>query len=250
MVNRAPLRKRVKQFLDWWALPGDAMRECRSDRQGLRQDPPDSEQALAAAADWLAVAQDRSRSSDGGVARHFSLVTGWAASYPETSGYIVPTFLELARRTRQEQLCRRARRVLDWLVSIQLSDGAFQGGPIGASPVLPAIFDTGQILIGLAAGVIEFGTEKYGEAMRRAADWLLHAQANDGSWPQDTAPFALPGPKAYETHVAWGLMEAFKASGNRHYLDSGSGKRHLGHRTPTRQRMVRPLLPYSTTTSL
>jgi hypothetical protein len=220
MMNHASLRKRVRRFLDWWAIPREAMRECRSDRHGLRQDPPDVAQAIAAAADWLALAQDRSQSADGGVARHYSLVNGWAASYPETSGYIVPTFLEVARRTRREELRQRARRVLDWLVSIQLRDGAFQGGPIGAQPVLPAVFDTGQILMGLAAGVVEFGAEKYGAAMQRAADWLVHAQAKDGSWPQEIAPFALPGPKAYETHVAWGLIEAFRASGNQRYLDS------------------------------
>ena len=220
MMNHAPLRKRLRQFLDWWAVPREAMLECRRDRRGLCQDAPGLEQALAAAVDWLALAQDRSRSSDGGVARHYSLVDGWATSYPETSGYIVPTLLELARSTRQEELRQRARRVLDWLVSIQLSNGAFQGGQVGAEPVLPAVFDTGQILMGLAAGVNEFGAEKYGEAMKRSADWLLHAQAKDGSWPQEIAPFAMPGAKAYETHVAWGLMEAFRASGNRHYLDS------------------------------
>ena len=220
MINLAPLRKRAKKLLDWWALPREAILECRRDRQGLRRDAPDIEQALAAASDWLELAQDRSKSSDGGVARHYSLVDGWAASYPETSGYIVPTFLELARRTRHEKLQKRARRVLDWLVSIQLDDGAFQGGPIGSEPVLPAVFDTGQILMGLAAGVKEFGAENYGKAMNRAADWLLHAQDKDGSWPQEIAPFAMPGAKAYETHVAWGLMEAFRASGDQRYLDS------------------------------
>ena len=82
------------------------------------------------------------------------------------------------------------------------------------------MFDTGQILLGLAAGVMEFGGDRYHEAMRRSADWLLKAQAEDGSWPQEVAPFALPGAKAYETHVAWGLMEASKACGDSRYLDS------------------------------
>jgi uncharacterized protein YyaL (SSP411 family) len=30
----------------------------------------------------------------------------------------------------------------------------------------------------------------------------------------------MPGPKAYETHVAWGLIEAFRASDDRRYLDA------------------------------
>jgi len=48
--------------------------------------------------EWLCVAQDKSSSRDGGVARHFSWVDDWSISYPETTGYIVPTILE-----RQEQ---------------------------------------------------------------------------------------------------------------------------------------------------
>jgi hypothetical protein len=220
MMNRSPLRRRVRRLLDWWSIPRDAVHECRSDRRGLPHDAPEIEQALAAAVEWLALAQDHSRSSDGGVARHYSLIDGWATSYPETSGYIVPTLLELARRNGQESLRQRARRVLDWLVSIQLNDGAFQGGPVGGTPVLPAVFDTGQILMGLAAGVNEFGAEKYGEAMRRAAEWLLGAQAKDGCWPQEVAPFAMPGPKTYETHVAWGLIDAYRVSADQRYLDS------------------------------
>jgi hypothetical protein len=218
--NRLPLRKNVRQLIDWWSVPKEAALERRRDRTPLRGDAPDIDQSLAAATDWLMTAQDRSRSCDGGVARHYSLIDGWATSYPETSGYIVPTLLELARRTGRDELCQRARRVLDWLVSIQFSDGAFQGGPVDAKPRLPAVFDTGQILMGLAAGVTEFATEGYARAMRRAADWLMRAQAKDGSWPQEIAPFAMPGAKTYETHVAWGLIEAFRASGDQRYLDS------------------------------
>ena len=36
--------------------------------------------------------------------------------------------------------------MLDWLVSIQMPSGAFQGGTIGESPVVPVTFNTGQIL--------------------------------------------------------------------------------------------------------
>ena len=36
--------------------------------------------------DGLERAQDYSSSEDGGVARHYGLLNGWSASYPETTG--------------------------------------------------------------------------------------------------------------------------------------------------------------------
>ena len=106
-----------------------------------------------------------------------------------------------------EEARRRARRMLDWLVSIQLPEGGFQGGTIDHAPVVPVTFNTGQVLLGLAAGVEEFG-EAYIEPMRRAADWLVATQDRDGCWRRHPSPFAAPGEKTYETHVAWGLLEA------------------------------------------
>ncbi|MHB1224078.1 MAG: prenyltransferase/squalene oxidase repeat-containing protein [Gemmatimonadaceae bacterium] len=166
--------------------------------------------------DWLGTAQDRSASADGGVARHFSLVDGWSTSYPETTGYIVPTMLACAERFGDPAYAERGRRMLDWLVSIQQPDGGFQGGLIGATPVRSVTFNTGQILIGLAAGVERFGDE-YRPAMREAARWLVERQDPDGCWRKGATPFAAPGEKAYETHVAWGLFEAARQDPGRGY---------------------------------
>ena len=92
-------------------------------------------------------------SADGGVARHYCLITGWGASYPETTGYIVPTIIREAQATGDTELLQRARRMLDWLVSIQMPGGGFRGGVTSDGPAVPVTFNTGQILLGLAAGV-------------------------------------------------------------------------------------------------
>jgi hypothetical protein len=111
--------------------------------------------------------------------------------------------------------------MLDWFVAIQHPDGGFQGGIIGATPNVPVTFNTGQILLGLCAGVAEFPDPRYLESLQRAADWLVQSQDADGAWRRHATPFAHPGEKAYETHVAWGLFEAERIVPGRGYGAAG-----------------------------
>ena len=145
----------IRNARDYLQLPSQAKEELRKDRAGLPPNDPGPETAVKLGISWLRRAQDNSRYKDGGVARHYSLIDGWSASYPETTGYIVPTLLDHARENNDSASLESAKRMLDWLVSIQLSDGGFQGGLIDSTPVVPVTFNTGQILIGLAAGTTE-----------------------------------------------------------------------------------------------
>ena len=209
------LKARVKKDLRWYILPWRAKAALRQDLQGLPLEDPGIPRTIAGAIDWLSVAQDKSPTADGGVARAYSLLRGWTSSYPETTGYIIPTFLEYARQTGNEPARARARRMLDWLGEIQLPCGGFQGGRIDSKPVVPVVFNTGQILLGLASGEREFGG--YRVALRRAADWLVEVQDSDGCWRKYPSPFAGAGDKTYDTHVAWGLLEAERIEPNRGY---------------------------------
>lgn len=212
------LRARVSEWREIWSLPQPARAERRRDRRELPADPG-TERVLPALIDWLCEAQDRSASRDGGVARSYDMLRGWETSYPETTGYIIPTLIDYADRYGRPQLLERARRMTDWLVSIQLADGGFQGGRIDSVPVVPVTFNTGQILIGLATAQTRFGA--YAEPMRRAADWLVRTQDADGCWRRFPTPFAAPGEKEYETHVAWGLFEAARVDATRGYGEAG-----------------------------
>src|SRR5271157_1607500 len=196
-------------------LPAVARRELFSDIRGLPNDDPGMDRVIEEGVTWIGLAQDCSRSHDGGVARHFSLFDGWGTSYPETTGYIVPTLLFYAEQLtdqKGEEARHRARRMLNWLITIQFPEGGFSGGTIGASPQVPVTFNTGQILLGLASGVRSFG-DTYRAPMRRTADWLVQTQDPDGCWRNNRSPFAEPGEKVYETHVAWGLLEAARIEG-------------------------------------
>ena len=177
--------------------------------------------SLAESLAWIGRAQDNAPSADGGVARHYCLINGWGASYPETTGYIVPTMIREGLAAGNSELLERARKMLDWLVSIQMPGGGFRGGVTSDGPAVPVTFNTGQILLGLAAGVSQFGPA-YRPAMIAAADWLVQTQDEDGCWRKHATPFAKPGEKVYETHVAWGLYEAARVEPGRGYAEAAT----------------------------
>ena len=147
----------LKSYWRQRQLPLRARQASRIDREGLHAADPGPQAVITASMNWLKRAQDLSRSPDGGVARDFSLLQGWNTSYPETTGYIIPTFLQVARLRGENDLAIRARRMLDWFCAIQFPEGGFQGGRIDSTPRVPVTFNTGQILIGLAAGTAMYG---------------------------------------------------------------------------------------------
>jgi hypothetical protein len=130
----------------------------------------------------------------------------------------VPTFLTLAASSAIPNLRQRAIKMLDWLAAIQLPGGGFQGGRIDARPIVPVTFNTGQILLGLAAGVQHCNS--YHEPMHRAATFLRDSLDADGCWRSHPTPFAAGGDKAYETHVSWGLFEAERQAPGFGYADA------------------------------
>jgi hypothetical protein len=164
------------------------------------------------AIEWLCRAQDvRDGSADaGGVSAGWSFEDGWLPSYPETTGYIIETFLEAARVLEQPDLRARAQRMVDWELSIQLPDGAFPGhfGEPGSRPV---IFNTGQIMHGMLAGYLQLGRVDCLEAAVRAGHWLAEQQDEDGCFRRfehnDT-------PHVYNTRATWPLLATGLISGD------------------------------------
>jgi hypothetical protein len=159
---------------------------------------------LEAVLGWLARAQDRrnGKPDAGGVSAGWSFADGWLPSYPETSGYIVETFIAAARTLNRPEWLDRAERILDWELSIQLPDGAFPGhfGEPGSQPV---IFNTAQIVQGLVAGYLELQRQDCLEAAARAARRLIDKQDPDGCWRRSTHNGI---PHTYNTRSAWALL--------------------------------------------
>jgi hypothetical protein len=215
------LKDLLRPYVHYYRLPAEAKREHDEDGRNIAGEDPGPETANAAAIDWLCAAQDNSRTNDGGVARDYSLISGWNSSYPETTGYIIPTVLAYGIKHGRQDLVDRSRRMLDWLVAIQLPEGGFQGGMVDQTPVVGVTFNTGQILMGLAAGARDFKEEAYVRSLHRAARWMVETQDPDGCWRKNLKPFCDGGEeKTYEVHAAWGLLEAFRVTGVQEYLDA------------------------------
>jgi len=193
-----------------------AFEESWQERAGYSVDP-DHRPHLVSALDWLLRAQDVT--GDGGIARGYSLAwnpyfesRGWQPAYPETTGYIIPTLFEAARHLKRPELAQRAERAARWELEIQLPSGAVRGGVIGERPS-PAVFNTGQVLLGWLAAFAETGSGIFAGGARRAAGYLLATLDEDGLWRRGNSRFANQRATLYNARVAWALAEAGRRLG-------------------------------------
>jgi hypothetical protein len=175
---------------------------------------------LDAAADWLMRAFEADGS--GGVPHSYNLrKRAWDKPYPETTGYIIPTFLDYARFSGRTEFRTAALRMARWEADILCADGGVQSGVYDpARPNPPTIFNTGQVLFGFVRAFEETRDEFFLDALRRSADWLVAAQDDDGAWRRFPSPFAKPGTNPYNTRTAFGLARAFEATQDERYLRS------------------------------
>ena len=114
--------------------------------------------------------------------RIFHPLKGWSNPYPETTGYIIPTFLDLSKNEKFENLEEKAINMGEWLLSIQNSDGSFPGGIYSKKIKSKSIFNTAQIIIGLVNLSKKTGEEKYTNSVHKAALWLSNNQESNGVW--------------------------------------------------------------------
>ena len=171
-----------------------------------------SADALRSVVGWMLDAQR----PDGGIAAYYSLLTGYSESYPEVTGYIIPTLYDFERLNGDPNARHAAYLATDWLLSLQMPSGAFPGGLRGReSDAQPSVFNTGQILQGLIRAHAE---TKNGEILKRAVaagDWLAAIQQADGSWTglavyQGTA-------HTYYSMVSWALAQLAAESRDRRH---------------------------------
>lgn len=185
------------------------------DVRGIETDPRSDEEHLSAAVEWLYHSQDVT--GCGGSAAYYSLVTGWAGPYPETSGYIVSTLYDYAEYADATEARQRARKMADWLLSTQLDCGGFPEGVDPGPDTDPSVFNTGQIILGLVRAYKESGEQAFVDAIDSASRWLFDVQHEDGYWDQFDYRDEM---HSYCSRVAWALLEAEGVTGNDAFRES------------------------------
>jgi uncharacterized protein YyaL (SSP411 family) len=205
------LRKRLYKPETWSIMVRDAL--------GSRGPVMENDIHLREAVSWIARAQEAGE--DRGVSGGYSFEDGWIASYPETTGYIIPTLLAFAHHA-QESVCReRALQMAEWLLTCQLQNGAFPGHFVDRRNP-PVVFNTGQIIFGLLAAYEASGATRFLDSCVRAAAWLIEVQDEDGAFRK----FDYLGEvHCYNSRTAWALIELAFATNNKDFTRAAA--RHL-----------------------
>ena len=188
-------------------------------RAGANQDH------LAATIAWLCAAQDAT--AENGVSAFYDVRAGaWAPSYPETTGYIIPTFCDYAVYSGDVSYLDRAVRMTNWLLTLQLENGAFPIGPLWPEwERIPIIFDTGQIIQGLVRVYDETGESSYLAAAKRAGDWLADVADADGCWRTFTS---LGHVHTYNVRICLGLAATSQGQPGRKTPKRGCAQPGMG----------------------
>jgi uncharacterized protein YyaL (SSP411 family) len=158
---------------------------------------PHAEAALA----WI----DRAvtAANDGGVSKGFDLIRGrWAPSYPETTGYTIPTLLNASQVYNAPQWYKLAYSLAEYELSHATAEGGVVHWRSGAN--VPIVFDTGQVMFGWIAAYRASQENGYLLAALRAGSWLSAIQGQTGSWKTHQHLNTI---KTIDTRVAWAMLE-------------------------------------------
>jgi hypothetical protein len=161
-----------------------------------------------AAVAWLLRAQQAT--PDSGVALGYFPCSAnrmaWRPSYPETTGYIITSLIDYGRRYHNEAARNAALRMARWEISIQMSSGAVQGGPVcEPKHQTAAAFNTGMVLDGWCSAYADTHDASVLAAARRAADFLLNDLNAEGYFRTNGAFVGPDEIKTYTCLCAWAL---------------------------------------------
>lgn len=181
----------------------------------------EAELRMTAAADWL-VRSHEATGLEGSAAYYDQLGwlrgrRAWGPAYPETTGYIVPTLLDVACASRNRLYAKHAINMADWLLTLQDSDGWLPGGVHGAGVRKPSVFNTGQIIKGFLSAHEHSGRSEFLEAARMGAEWLCRVQDRDGAWRQHAYQEGFS--PSYYAEVCQPMAAVADRTGDRKTLD-------------------------------
>jgi hypothetical protein len=200
----------------------DAARSAALPLVPLQVGAPDN--ALGAAIAWLCQSHDVTGRQ--GSAKGYSLVHGWLPAYPETTGYVLGTLLEYARRTGDRpDLVERAIEMGRWEVEVQEPDGGSMEGHVDTRPRRSVVFNTGMVLHGwIELAMIRWarhaGDSRAEEGARAQLDWACSCQRANGWFDQCAfKPNMTPSTHAL-AYTVRGLLESYCLTGEERWLQA------------------------------
>src|SRR5262245_52805677 len=140
---------------------------------------------------------------------------GWLPPYRETTGYIIPTLLDVAEHLNRPDLASSAERMGEWLSQVQEPSGGFIERDL-RQDTKPVVFNTGQILHGFNALILRRGRKDLLPHARRAADFLVSSADETGSFVRNEHFDVV---HAYNVRSAWALLTLGKLLGEKKYED-------------------------------
>jgi hypothetical protein len=177
---------------------------------GKRLFSHEKKQALDNAAGWLITAQKANH--DGGMGS-FHLINNWTSSYPETTGYIIPTLIEYGRKSGSQEAIHSAVMAADFLLKIQKPGGGWQGGRMHENrPEI--VFNTGQVIRGMIAVYKLTDEKKYLSSAVKAGKWLSEILHPEGFWKTHAL---MNRERVYDTFVDAPLLELYGITGDEQF---------------------------------
>jgi uncharacterized protein YyaL (SSP411 family) len=166
--------------------------------------------ATKRAVNWLKNNQDMQKDRGFGT---YHLLSGMSSSYPETSGYIIPTLINFGKQQNDPEYLKRCIDCAEWLISIQKPSGGWQSGYVEDNKP-EVVFNTGQIIRGQIAVYKETKDEKFLKSAMRAGDWLCEIQDPAGYWSKNSYLNMI---RVYDSYVAAPIAELYAETGEQRY---------------------------------
>lgn len=166
---------------------------------------------------------------DHGISRGFSLHNknyiksnqfGWQPSYPEVTGYLIPSLIESNEILKDQEIENIINQTSFWVLQIS-NNPEMCGGNIIETKT-SSVFDIGQILKGLLAYYDSFKNEKFLKQSIKLGDYLLSIEKNNsGSWDSKYIPKSVENKSndAHHIYITQGLYQLTEITRDKRYYD-------------------------------
>ena len=130
-------------------------------------------------------------------------------SFPETTGYIIPTLLEYSKLKNIDSIYEISLEMGEWIVDITRDDGGL-GEAYGFYRPYPRIFTTAQAIMGLLSLYQKNKDKKFIKCAIKMGEFLIKNLNSDGSWNAEYT--FLKTTTTYKSRVSWILMLLYETT--------------------------------------